>query len=112
MCAASPGRPATTSPWVSNMRICILAAAGVQFPPVTFGGRTFLPGQANNFYIFPAVGMAIYATRTAVLISVSRMFDCGGKSIPSFNCSGDTWSATACAASMNISSVTRFAFVP
>src|SRR6516164_2660874 len=30
------------------------------------------------------------------------MFDCGGKSIPSFSCSGVTWSATACAASMNI----------
>ncbi|MGE0224846.1 MAG: NAD-dependent malic enzyme [Acetobacteraceae bacterium] len=38
-------------------------AAGVQFPPVAIDGRTFLPGQANNFYIFPAVGMAIYATR-------------------------------------------------
>jgi malate dehydrogenase (oxaloacetate-decarboxylating)(NADP+) len=40
-----------------------LYAAGVQFPPVSCGGRTFLPGQANNFYIFPAVGMAIYATQ-------------------------------------------------
>lgn len=38
-------------------------AAGVQFPPVQFDGQTFLPGQANNFYIFPAVGMAIYATQ-------------------------------------------------
>jgi len=37
-------------------------AAGVQFAPVHFSGQTFLPGQANNFYIFPAVGMAIFAT--------------------------------------------------
>ena len=38
-------------------------AAGVQFAPVRYSGRTYLPGQANNFYIFPAIGMAIYATQ-------------------------------------------------
>jgi malate dehydrogenase (oxaloacetate-decarboxylating)(NADP+) len=38
-------------------------AAGVQFPPVHYNGQTFLPGQANNFYIFPAIGMAIFATQ-------------------------------------------------
>src|SRR3981081_3108391 len=37
-------------------------AAGVQFAPVHYKGQTYLPGQANNFYIFPAVGMAIFAT--------------------------------------------------
>jgi malate dehydrogenase (oxaloacetate-decarboxylating)(NADP+) len=40
-----------------------LYAAGVQFPDVTLNGATFHPGQANNFYIFPAVGLATYAAR-------------------------------------------------
>jgi malate dehydrogenase (oxaloacetate-decarboxylating)(NADP+) len=37
-------------------------AGGVPFPPVHLDGQTFLPSQANNLYIFPAVGMAIHAT--------------------------------------------------
>src|SRR3984893_5871242 len=40
-----------------------LYAAGVQFPDVMLNGQTFHPGQANNFYIFPAVGLATYAAR-------------------------------------------------
>jgi len=40
-------------------------AAGVQFPPVHFKGETFLPGQANNFYVFPAIGMAVFATQAS-----------------------------------------------
>ena len=37
-------------------------AAGVQFSPVHLNGQTFLPGQANNSYIFPAIGLAVYVT--------------------------------------------------
>src|SRR6201997_3809433 len=42
-------------------------AAGVQFSPVHYNGQTFLSGQANNFYIFPAIGMAIFATQASRL---------------------------------------------
>jgi malate dehydrogenase (oxaloacetate-decarboxylating)(NADP+) len=40
-------------------------AAGVQFPPVHFNGQTYLSGQANNFYVFPAIGMAVFATQAS-----------------------------------------------
>jgi malate dehydrogenase (oxaloacetate-decarboxylating)(NADP+) len=40
-----------------------LYAAGVQFSQVELNGNTYHPGQANNFYIFPAIGLATYVAR-------------------------------------------------
>lgn len=44
-----------------------LFAAGVQFPEYMLNGQSFLPGQANNFYVYPAIGLATYAARPSRL---------------------------------------------
>ncbi len=40
-----------------------LFASGSPFPAATFGGRTYVPRQGNNSYIFPGVGMGAIVCR-------------------------------------------------
>lgn len=54
-------------------------ASGSPFPEVKFQGQTFVPGQANNAYIFPGVGLGVLASEAFRV--TDEMFTAAAKSL-------------------------------
>ena len=52
--------PADLISWTNGKA---LVATGTAFPDVEYKGKTYKIGQCNNYYIFPAMGLAILATK-------------------------------------------------
>jgi malate dehydrogenase (oxaloacetate-decarboxylating)(NADP+) len=58
-----------------------LFASGSPFPPVTVRGRVRVPGQCNNLYVFPAVGMAAVTCRARAV--TTEMFLAAARALAS-----------------------------
>jgi malate dehydrogenase (oxaloacetate-decarboxylating)(NADP+) len=54
-------------------------ASGSPFDPVFFDGKRFIPGQGNNAYTFPGVGLGIVATESRLV--TNEMFLAAGRAL-------------------------------